>query len=139
MLEAIAAWRIDFFTLIGQNQAERLKGGRVSASYFSILRVRPLLGRTFQPSDDQLGAPAVAPQGEGFWTRRFARDPFVIGQNITLDGRPHTVIGVMPGYVGWPIPCLFNDVFLPSAVRTAIPQPGRVCDGRSRQTETWRL
>jgi predicted permease len=113
-LEAIAAWRIDFFTLIGQNQAERLKGGRVSASYFSILRVRPLLGRTFQPSDDQLGAPPVVVLGEGLWTRRFARDPLIIGQNITLDGRPHTVVGVMPGYVGLGvIPRLINDVFLP--------------------------
>ena len=53
--EEIAAWFIEMFTLAGQPQAERLIGGRVSASYFSILRVQPLLGRRFEAREDQRG------------------------------------------------------------------------------------
>jgi predicted permease len=112
--EDIAAWRIEMFTLAGQPQAERLIGGRVSASYFSILRVPPLLGRTFEAREDQPGAPRVVLLGERLWRRRFAADPHVIGQHVTLEGEPYTVIGVMPARVGvGVIPRLYNDVFLP--------------------------
>ena len=102
------------FTLAGRVQAERLIGGRVSASYFSVLRTQPLLGRTFTATEDQTGAPPVALLGESLWRRAFAADPQVVGQTVTLDGRPHTVIGVMPAHVGvGVIPRLYNDVFLP--------------------------
>ena len=112
--EEIAAWRIEMFTLAGQPQAERLIGGRVSASYFSILRVQPLLGRTFAAREDQPGGPPVVLLGERLWRRRFAADPRVVGQPVTLDGKPYTVIGVMPAHVGvGVIPRLYNDVFLP--------------------------
>jgi predicted permease len=112
--EEMAAWRIEMFTLAGQPQAERLIGGRVSASYFSILRVQPLLGRRFEAREDQPGGDPVVLLGERLWRRRFAADPRVIGQPVTLDGKPYTVIGVMPAHVGvGVIPRLFNDVFLP--------------------------
>ena len=112
--EEIAAWFIEMFTLAGQPQAERLIGGRVSASYFSILRVQPLLGRTFSAAEDQAGGPPVVLLGERLWRRRFAADPRVVGQPVTLDGKPYTVIGVMPAHVGvGVIPRLYNDVFLP--------------------------
>ena len=112
--EETAAWFIDMFTLAGQPQAERLIGGRVSASYFSILRVQPLLGRTFSAAEDQAGGPPVVLLGERLWRRRFAADPHVVGQPVTLDGKPYTVIGVMPAHVGvGVIPRLYNDAFLP--------------------------
>ena len=112
--EAIAAWRIEMFTIARQPQAERLIGGRVSASYFSILRVQPLLGRTFAAQEDQPGGPLVVLLGERLWRRRFAADPLVVGRPVTLDGNPYTVIGVMPAHVGvGVIPRLYNDVFLP--------------------------
>ena len=113
-LEDIAAWHLEMFTLAGRVQAERLIGGRVSASYFSVLRTQPLLGRTFTATEDQIGGPPVALLGESLWRRAFAADPQVVGQTVTLDGRPHTVIGVMPAHVGvGVIPRLYNDVFLP--------------------------
>jgi hypothetical protein len=112
--EDTAAWFIGMFTLAGQPQAERLIGGRVSASYFSILRVEPLLGRTFSAAEDQAGGPPVVVLGEPLWRRRFAADPRVVGEPITLDGTPYTVIGVMPAHVGvGVVPRLYNDVFLP--------------------------
>jgi putative ABC transport system permease protein len=112
--EDTAAWFIEMFTLAGQPQAERLIGGRVSAGYFSILRVEPLLGRTFSAAEDRAGGPRVALLGERLWRRRFGADPRVVGQPVTLDGTPYTVIGVMPAHVGvGVIPRLYNDVFLP--------------------------
>jgi predicted permease len=112
--EAIAAWHLEMFTIAGPPHAERPIGGRVSAAYFSILRVQPLLGRVFRPDDDRAGAPPVALLGEGLWRRRFGADPGVIGRSITLDGRPHTVIGVLPATVGvGVIARRYNDVVVP--------------------------
>ena len=74
-LEDIAAWHLEMFTLTGRMQAQRLIGGRVSASYFSILRTQPLLGRTFTATEDRIGGPPVALLGENLWRRAFAADP----------------------------------------------------------------
>jgi predicted permease len=113
-LDDIAAWFLEMFTLTGRVQAERVIGGRVSASYFSVLRTQPLLGRTFTATEDRIGGPPVVLLGESLWRRVFGADPQVVGQTVTLDGKPHTVIGVMPAHVGvGVIPRLYNDVFLP--------------------------
>jgi predicted permease len=79
-----------------------------------VLRVPPLLGRTFTPAEDDRGGPPVVLLGERLWRRRFAADPGVVGKAAILDGQPHTVIGVVPARVGvGVIPRLFDDVFLP--------------------------
>ena len=112
--EALAAWRLEMFTLSGSERAERVIGGRVSANYFAVLRVPPLLGRTFTPAEDARGGPPVVLLGERQWRRRFAADPGVVGRTVTLDGKPYTVIGIVPARVGvGVIPRLFDDVFLP--------------------------
>ena len=113
-VEDIAAWFLDMFTLTGPNQAERLIGGRVSAGYFAILRVPPLLGRTFTEQEDRRGGPPVVVLGEGVWRRVFGASPRVVGETVRLNGKPHTVIGVMPAHVGvGVIARMYNDVFLP--------------------------
>jgi predicted permease len=113
--EALAAWRSGDFSLSGQGYPELLKGQGISATFTSVLRVQPVLGRMFRPEDDQLGAEPVVMVGEGFWKRRFAGDPNLIGRNITLNGSAHTVIGVMPQSVRIlnPGQAPFNDVFTP--------------------------
>jgi predicted permease len=112
--EALAAWRLEMFTLSGPERAERVIGGRVSANYFAVLGVPPLLGRTFTPAEDERGGAPVVLLGERQWRRRFASDPGVVGRTVTLDGKPHTVIGIVPARVGvGVIPRLFDDVFLP--------------------------
>lgn len=112
--EAIAAWRLEMFTLSGPERAERVIGGRVSANYFAVLRVPPLLGRTFTLAEDERGGSPVVILGERLWRRRFGGDPRVVGRTVTLDGKPHSVIGVVPTRVGvGVIPRLFDDVFLP--------------------------
>ena len=84
-------------TMTGRAEPERLDGQRVSASYFQVLGVRPVLGRDFDPSDDQFNGPKVAIISDGLWRRRFGSDTKIVGQQIMLDANPYTVIGVMPG------------------------------------------
>lgn len=94
--EALAVMRVWQPTLTGVTQPERFEGQRVSASYFRVLGVSPALGRDFQESDDQLNGPAVVIISDGLWRLRFGEDNAIVGNQITLDDRSYTVIGVMP-------------------------------------------
>jgi predicted permease len=113
--QAIAAWRTDLFTLTGRGQPEQLMGTMISAELLSILRVEPTRGRGFRREEDTLGAEPVVVIGEGFWKRRFASDPTIVGQDLTLNGRRYGVIGVMPSSVRLVNAngTFFNDVFVP--------------------------
>jgi predicted permease len=69
---------------------------RVSAEYFSVLGVPPLVGREFSAAEDQAGGPAVVVLSHALWKRVFQGDPAVLTKPVMLRGEPHTVIGVMP-------------------------------------------
>jgi predicted permease len=114
-LEAIAGWSTAGLTLTVHGRPEELTGERVSSNYFAVLRVQPLLGRMFTREEDRLGAQPVALLGEDFWRRRFSADPKIIGQTLTLNGREHAVIGIVPASVRMVRAnnTFFNDVFLP--------------------------
>ena len=92
-MAVVKPWRP---AMIGRDQAEVLNGQRVSASYFRVLGVQPVLGRDFRASDDESNRPVVVIVSDALWHRRFGADPAVIGRPITLDGAPCTVVGVMP-------------------------------------------
>ncbi len=83
-------------TMTGPDQPERLNGQRVSASYFQLLGVPPILGRDFQAPDDRLNGPNVVILSDRLWRRRFGGDTTIVGRPITLDENLYTVIGVMP-------------------------------------------
>src|SRR5262245_1137975 len=83
-------------TMTGLDQPERFDGQRVSATYFKVLGVAPILGRDFQQSEDQLNGAAVAILSDLLWRRRFGADPNVVGRKATLDDKSFTIIGVMP-------------------------------------------
>ncbi len=110
-LESITAFRGQSYVMTGNDRAERLNGREVTSGMFDTLRLRPLLGRPFTPAEDTVGAERVALLGEGFWTRRFARDPGVLNQSITLNGETFTVIGVLPGRLHTSM--RLTDVFTP--------------------------
>jgi predicted permease len=95
-LSAMGAWTHDTFNLTGTGMATRLGGRRVSANFFSLFGVRPILGRNFSPEDDRLGAAAVVLVNEGFWRDRLGASPSAIGKSLTLDGGHYTIIGVIP-------------------------------------------
>jgi predicted permease len=91
-----AGFRVLSANLTGTGEPERLDGARASASFFSILGVPPLLGRTFTVAEDVPGANRVVVLSYGFWQSGFAGDPHVIGRTVALDGATYNVIGVMP-------------------------------------------
>jgi putative ABC transport system permease protein len=84
------------FNLFAGGAADRVDGLRVSHDYFRVLGVSPQLGRVFLPEEDTPGGAAVVMLSHGLWTRRFGADPDIVGRTIQLDGRAHTVVGVMP-------------------------------------------
>jgi predicted permease len=84
------------FSLTGTPEPERLSGIRVSSQYFDVLGVKPLLGRTFLPGEDQAGRDHVVVLSHALWQRRFAADRQVIGKTTLLNGEKYLVIGVMP-------------------------------------------
>jgi len=79
-----------------------LPGMDVSASYFSVFRVRPIMGRTFSADEDRPGGPKVVVLHEALWRREFNADASILGKAITIDGTPHTVIGVLPEWFTTP-------------------------------------
>src|SRR5512147_1134305 len=84
------------FNLANGNEAFRAAGLRVSQSYFEVLGVQPSLGRGFAADEDVEGGAAAVVLSHGLWQRRFGGDPAIVGKTVSLDGVPHTVVGVMP-------------------------------------------
>ena len=86
----------DARVLTGDGNPEVVSVKCVTANFFSLLRIAPVLGRDFGPDDDQPGANRVAIISHGLWLRRFAGAPEVIGKELLVDGQKLTVIGVTP-------------------------------------------
>jgi putative ABC transport system permease protein len=84
------------FNLTGTSEPERLTGLTATAQFFTVLGARPLIGHLFEPGDDQPGRDEVIVLGYGFWKRRFAGDPAVVGRTVGIDGVTHTIVGVLP-------------------------------------------
>ena len=83
------------YELSGIVGPQRLIGARVSPELFSVLGAVPAIGRTLTEDDDRQGA-RVMVVSHGLWSRAFGRDPSLIGRTISLDGRPYTVVGIIP-------------------------------------------
>jgi putative ABC transport system permease protein len=94
--ESITAYVGASFTLSGEGSAELVRGTEVSPSYFHVLGVQPQIGRDFEPDEEAPGRDRVAILNHGLWQRRFGGDPKIVGRTILLNGRPFTVIGVLP-------------------------------------------
>jgi putative ABC transport system permease protein len=86
----------DQFTMTGEGDPERVHGGLASGSLFTVFDVQPGAGRLLAPADDRPDAEPVAVITDGFWHRRFAADPRVVGRPIRLDGNAYTIVGVLP-------------------------------------------
>jgi putative ABC transport system permease protein len=93
--EGMAAYGGSAATLTGQGEPEQLLGSSVSAGYFDVLGVQPMLGRAFVSDEHEPGKGQVVILGHEIWQRRFSADPNVLNRTITLDGSPYTIIGVM--------------------------------------------
>jgi len=94
--EALAAYRQNDFNLTGSGEVERVKATQVSASFFPLLGVKPLIGRNFTAEEDKRRAAPVVMLSGGFWKTKFGGSPEILGKTLTLDGVGYTVIGVIP-------------------------------------------
>ena len=83
-------------TLSDRGEPERVPGSLVTANLFPMLGIDPVRGRQFRPEEDRAGAARLVIVSDGLWQRRYARDPSLLGRTITIDGAPHTVMGIMP-------------------------------------------
>jgi putative ABC transport system permease protein len=81
---------------------ELLKGERVSARFFDVIRARPMLGAVFTSRDDVAGNDHVVVVSHAFWQRHLARDPTVVGRTLTLNDEAYTIAGVMPADFAYP-------------------------------------
>jgi predicted permease len=90
---------------------ERVQGVRMSASAFAMLAVRPLLGRTLIAEDDRNGARGVVLISYGLWSRRYARDPAMIGRAVNLNGETREIVGVLPA--SFALPNLDTEIVVP--------------------------
>ncbi|MGH9868103.1 MAG: ABC transporter permease [Candidatus Polarisedimenticolia bacterium] len=93
--EAVAAVEPFGHTLIGSGEPERFRSWLVTEHFFEILGTAPAHGRTFMPEEFEAGRGQVVVLGYGLW-QRLGGDPALVGRPLTLNGQPHTVVGVMP-------------------------------------------
>ena len=128
VISALEGWTAN---LTGNEEPERLSGARVSANLFSLLRVPPVLGRSFADGEDQLGRNHVVILSAELWQRRFGADRAIIGRKLILDQEPYTVIGVMPPRFTFPV-----DTGLPAymtfGARCEIWTPFAPSEGRTK-------
>ncbi|HEU4713069.1 MAG TPA: ABC transporter permease [Pyrinomonadaceae bacterium] len=100
--DGLAAHTNNNFNLIGNGEPERISCAQVTASLFPTLGVQPLLGRTFAAEEDLPGQNRVAVVSEGFWQRRYGRDPSLLNSTLQLDNKTYTVVGIMPSSFRFP-------------------------------------
>jgi putative ABC transport system permease protein len=87
---------------VGVSQPEVINGQAVSSNFLSLLGVRPLIGRDFEPSEDKAGAAPVLLLSYALWQSHLSGDPNALGRTLLLDGRSYTVVGVLPANFRWP-------------------------------------
>jgi predicted permease len=114
VFESMAPYSPNSAILTGNGETESLQVRQITAGLFPTLGVQPILGRALTPDDDKVGAAPVVLLGDGFWARKFASDPGVIGKQITLDGVSYTVVGVLPSskfHGSWPRYSVFTSLW----------------------------
>ena len=114
---AMAAYRYESFSVTGFDRPERVSGVIANPSLFSVMQVRPLVGRTLLPEDENAGEARVAVISYGIWLRRFASDPAVTTRKWMVNGRDVAIVGVMPQGFDFP-----GEVDLWVPARMAVPE-----------------
>jgi predicted permease len=127
VLEDLLAYKEDSMNATMRGDAQRVNVDLVSGNFYAVLGTRPQLGRAIQPSDDATpGAGAVAVISEGVWEREFGRSPAVLGQTITVNQTPLTIVGVNPrGFTGAKNTHESPDVFVPLSMQPVVDPKGK--------------
>jgi len=116
VFQAMAAWNgmIQQVNLTGLEGPERVPAMQVTAEFFRVLGVKPVLGRTFPIDEDRPGAGRVAVISHSLWQARYGGDPRTLGKTIVLNDIQYTVVGVLPG--GFRFSTTPEDVWVPLAL-----------------------
>jgi predicted permease len=93
---AMAAIRPNSFSLTGTGEAEQVRALLVTSDFFPMLGMKPLMGRTFTPGEDEIGVGDVVMISAGLWARKFGSSPDILGRTVTLDGKDYLIAGVVP-------------------------------------------
>jgi hypothetical protein len=111
-LEDVVEYHSMNFTLLGGREPQRVRTGVVSARFFRVLGVEPVLGRTFRDDEDARGAEPVLVLSHSYWQEKLGGDPGIVGRTFEMNDRVHTVVGVLPALPGYPDE---NDVYMPAS------------------------
>ncbi|MCI0336031.1 MAG: ABC transporter permease [Acidobacteria bacterium] len=144
VFQGMAGVRDQRFNLTGVGDPEEVRGASVSSNFFELMRINPMLGRSFTSEEEQEGRDNVVVLGHGLWQRRFGGDQGLVGNTISLNGRSFTVIGIMPSGFQFPAKVELWKPLAPNAQTRAarsafwLPVIGRLKQGVTRaeaQTE----
>lgn len=127
LFPALTYFSLDQAVLSDAGESQYVNSAYVSRPFADALGIKPLSGRWFSADEARKGGPAVAVVAERLWRRRFGADPSLVGASIQFDGKPVTVIGIMPNTFAYPVG---SDVWLPAEPRN---------DGTSRTAHNWRV
>ena len=114
--EDLAAVGFATFTLSGGGDPEQVPGNRISAALMPVLGLTPIAGRTFTADEEKPGGSAVAIIGEGVWRRRFGGDRSIVGQTVTINSLPTTIVGIAPAGLN---AFSLGDVYVPLTIDPA--------------------
>lgn len=116
LLQDVAAYSANVSVMKTKDSSQSVAAPRVTTNLFSMLGVQPLLGRTFTDVEGQTGGPDVALLSEDLWRRSFHADPAIVGSTVNINGKLHTIVGVMPDELRFPEsvgPALRKGIWLP--------------------------
>jgi putative ABC transport system permease protein len=128
-LSALVEYHAMTFTLLGGTEPHRVRTGVVSAGFFQLLGVQPVLGRTFAPDDEQAGSAPVLILSYEFWKKQERGDPNIIGKKYQMNDRAHLVIGVLPAIPQYPDE---NDVYMTTTSCPFRMRPGFIANRDAR-------
>ena len=100
------------FILLNQGEPDQVNTGVVSSNYFDVLGIAPLHGRSFNDTDDDLGAEPVVLLSHSYWKSKFGGDVSVVGRAVEMNDRQHVIVGVLPPVPQYPQQ---NDVYMPTS------------------------
>lgn len=131
--EELAAFEYQELFLVAEGEPERLRGVRATPDLLGTLGIEVAHGRGFLTEEGQPGRDQVLLLSDGFWRRRFAADPGVLGKEVLLEDKVYTVVGVLPAYLQYPLggvevwtPLAFTDVLANERARLSLRVVGRL-------------
>src|SRR5512146_2720074 len=116
LLEDVGGYSANSSVMENKETTQSVVAPHVTSNVFPMLGVRPILGRTFGDAEDQADGPDAVLLSEDLWRQAFHSNPAVVGQTVQIGGRPHTIVGVMPGSFRFPEsvgPSVHKGVWLP--------------------------